>query len=176
MLLRDSSPATLSMPAIAEAARVSVRTLYVHFPNKQALFDALHDWADVQVTQGLEVEQPTTGRDVERFVRRLVDNLVRNAVAVEALHTSSIGREISQRFHRARRARVEYVTDKLLEGLDEEHRRRVNAICNVLTNSGAVRTMQDNWGMDEAEMAETMAWAVNTVVARAKRSGVRGTR
>src|SRR4051794_26360545 len=37
-LLHDSSPAILSMPAVAEAAGVSVRTLYVHFPNKPALY------------------------------------------------------------------------------------------------------------------------------------------
>src|SRR4029079_5331080 len=43
-LLHDSSPATLTMPAVAEAAGVSVRTLYVHFPNKRVLYDALHDW------------------------------------------------------------------------------------------------------------------------------------
>ena len=168
-LLHDSSPATLSMPAVAEAAGVSVRTLYVHFPSKQALYDALHDWADARVNQGLGVQQPTSARDVEQFVRRLVANLVRNRVAVEALHTSSIGREITERFRGNRRKRVEHVTDKLLDGLDADHRRRVNAICNVLTNSSAVRTMEDNWDMDEGEMAETMAWAVNTVVARAKR-------
>ena len=105
-------------------------------------------------------------------MRRLVANLIRNRVAVEVLHTSSIGRQITERFATTRRRRVEYVTEKLLAGLDAEHRRRVNAICNVLTNSTAVRTMADNWDMEEDEMAETIAWAVNTVVGRAKRTGV----
>jgi AcrR family transcriptional regulator len=173
-LLQDASPATLSMPAVAKAAGVSVRTLYVHFPNKQALYDELHDWADQRVNQGLEMQQPTSARDVETFVRSLVGNLVRNRVAVEALQTSSIGRQITERFRGSRRKRIEYVTAKLLEDLDAGDRRRVNAICNVLTNSSAVRTMEENWDMDEDEIAETMAWAVNTVVTRAKRSGVGG--
>src|SRR5690606_19166239 len=38
--LAEESPATLSMPRVAERAGMSLRTLYRYFPTKEALLDA----------------------------------------------------------------------------------------------------------------------------------------
>src|SRR5207237_5936910 len=42
-LLVDEHPALVSIPAVAKRANVSVRTVYHHFPTKEALFDELLD-------------------------------------------------------------------------------------------------------------------------------------
>src|SRR5688572_9549807 len=46
-LLVEERPSTISIPAVAKRAGVSVRTVYHHFPTKEALFDAMPDAARV---------------------------------------------------------------------------------------------------------------------------------
>src|SRR4051812_32741892 len=42
-LITEERPATISVPQVAKRAGVSVRIVYHHFPNKDALFDGLID-------------------------------------------------------------------------------------------------------------------------------------
>src|SRR4051812_42662362 len=44
-LVVNENPALVSIPMIAEKARVSVRTVYRHFPTKEDLYSALFAWA-----------------------------------------------------------------------------------------------------------------------------------
>src|SRR4051795_13738174 len=44
-LVVTESPALISIPMIAQKARVSVRTVYRHFPTKEDLYGELFSWA-----------------------------------------------------------------------------------------------------------------------------------
>src|SRR3954452_22001144 len=44
-LVVTESPALISIPMIAHKARVSVRTVYRHFPTKEDLYGELFSWA-----------------------------------------------------------------------------------------------------------------------------------
>ncbi len=44
--LADEEVEEVTVPLVAMRARVSVRTVYRHFPTKEALFDAFGEWAE----------------------------------------------------------------------------------------------------------------------------------
>src|SRR5260370_5138546 len=46
--------ADFSIPDVARAAGVSVRTVYHHFPNRDAQLEAVARWLDDQIVSGIE--------------------------------------------------------------------------------------------------------------------------
>ena len=45
-VLADEEVEEVTVPLVAMRARVSVRTVYRHFPTKEALFDAFGEWGE----------------------------------------------------------------------------------------------------------------------------------
>ena len=45
-VLADEEAEEVTVPLVAMRARVSIRTVYRHFPTKEALFDAFGEWAE----------------------------------------------------------------------------------------------------------------------------------
>jgi len=48
-VLADEAVDEVTIPIVAMRARVSVRTVYRHFPTKEALFDAFGEWAEEHI-------------------------------------------------------------------------------------------------------------------------------
>ena len=75
-VLRREGARAITTNRIAEAAGVSVGSLYQYFPDKQAIFAALHDRHVEQVREVMERTSADCGaRSLEDFTRELVDGL-----------------------------------------------------------------------------------------------------
>jgi AcrR family transcriptional regulator len=61
----------VSLEQVAAHARVSRTTLYHHFPNREALLDALTDRSITEVCEALESARPTEGAAAEAMDRAL---------------------------------------------------------------------------------------------------------
>ncbi len=91
---------TISIPAVAEEAGVSVRTVYRHFPTKDDLQnEAAKSW-------GRRVRDESVGKTVTRtnfnaYLSQLWKEFDSNPAAVLAEHTTPVGRDI-------RRERLEF--------------------------------------------------------------------
>src|SRR5262245_59461853 len=59
---------SLTFAAVAAAAGVPERTVYRHFPTREALLIALYEWANARLGGGSE--RPTDAEGFSRFVRQ----------------------------------------------------------------------------------------------------------
>jgi AcrR family transcriptional regulator len=61
-LLSDKGVEALSVAALAREAGLNRTTVYYHFPNREAMVDAVKAWSTEQITRGMEVNAPQLDR------------------------------------------------------------------------------------------------------------------
>jgi AcrR family transcriptional regulator len=103
-LLDEGNPVTVSVPAVAARAGVSVRTLYRYFPNKDDLMAAGGRCLDEPARDAIGGDVTIDNRGV--FLGRLWRHFADNLPAVRAQHASPAGRELRNGRLQAARALV----------------------------------------------------------------------
>jgi AcrR family transcriptional regulator len=159
--------ADLSIPLIAKEAGVSVPSVYRYFPTKRDLFAALDEYAKRKGGFSL-AEYPRCETPDE--LAKVIPDLFRRREAIEptiaaALRTR-IGYEI-RREHLTERAK--YFQNALrpaMKGLSRKEQGWLTDVVFVLTSFGCAQAFKDYLGIDTAEAAERVAWAVR-MLARA---------
>src|SRR5215207_6452373 len=99
-VLADEEVAEVTVPLVAMSARVSVRTVYRHFPTKEALFDAFSEWAEEHLRLTL-VSYPETLDEFREMAPAQYRGYEDNAPLMRAL-LSKRGQEIRARTRRQR--------------------------------------------------------------------------
>ena len=102
-LVTEQGDATFTMPIVAEASGVSLRTLYRYFPSRQHIIDAIASVADQASASNLpdaEFELSNLGSWIENAWR----NLIEREAFIRAQHTSPNGAAI-------RAARIPFFRD-----------------------------------------------------------------
>ena len=97
---------------IAEAAGVSIGSLYQYFPNKKAIFGALHERHVEDVRGVIERTMADPSRSLDEFTRRLVEGLAELHAAEPELH-ELVSEQVPEGplgFRRALRETFEHVT------------------------------------------------------------------
>jgi AcrR family transcriptional regulator len=76
-LLKRSGASALTTNSIAEAAGVSIGSVYQYFPNKRAIFIALHERHIEQVDRMLQRKiSESAGEPLDRLVSHLMDGMI----------------------------------------------------------------------------------------------------
>lgn len=86
VVARREGPGAVTTNRIAEAAGVSIGTLYQYFPDKHAIFSALHQRHVEQVRALIERALAAHSASVEEFTRVLVEGLSELHAADPELH------------------------------------------------------------------------------------------
>lgn len=158
-----------SVQDVADRAGVSHRTVYRHFPDRNALLDGLAERLDDLFRERDRPVLPETATDIVEQVRGAFDlfadhpRLVR-AVAIGALATGEQPR--------SRRTRDRVFREKVAEaaeGLPDDEARRASAVIRYLANSLAWVTLTDQLGLDQEETTGAVSWAVDTLLADLRR-------
>jgi len=167
-LLAEESPATLSIPAVADRAGTSLRTVYRYFPTKEALVDAASRTFEEQ-THGVSV-QASVGT-LEEYLVHVWTRFTKSLGAVKAQHVTPAGREL--RDARLPRSRAGARLALQEEGLDlpDEDLDRLADLIVVLIGSSMYLELVDRLGYDETDAARLAAWATTAIVDRARREG-----
>ncbi|HEY3524530.1 MAG TPA: helix-turn-helix domain-containing protein [Candidatus Limnocylindrales bacterium] len=161
--------ASMSIPAVAREAGVSVPTVYRHFPTKRDLLAAVYPHAARQA--GLDTIADPRSLDelrpmIRAYVERLdvLDDVSRAAMAspgaAEVRHAT-----ISTRYERLRR-----LADSIEPRLDEADRDRITRLLAVLTASASLRMWRDHLGRSVDEVADDVEWIVRAATAAAHAS------
>ncbi len=111
-VVRREGVHALTTNRIAEAAGVSIGSLYQYFPHKQAIFSALHERHVEAVHQVIERVMVERSGTLEKFTRALVEGLV-DVHAVEPELHELVAEHVPEGpsgFRRALRATFERVT------------------------------------------------------------------
>lgn len=175
-LLVEEGPATISIPQVAKRAEVSVRTVYHYFPTKEALFDGLQEAMPelVNTPDGGPPDVPPTPAGLVESLPAIYRYLEANGRLFRAIGVSEMGGRVAAARREERHARVDGVLGPLRDRLDPDEYRRLRGIIGLVVSFDAFDALTDVWGLSRDEAADAAAWAVETLCARARRSGVGG--
>jgi AcrR family transcriptional regulator len=168
-VLADPMAEEVTIPLVARRARVSLRTVYRHFPTREALFDAWADWVD----ERLQIHLHSYPESVERlpeFARELFRSYDESAPIVQAMLNSKAARAVRELTRRKRQRRFERAMSELTDGLAPDERRRALAIVYLLVSAPAWQAMRDQWGLDGEEAGKAAAWAVRVLTDELRRN------
>jgi AcrR family transcriptional regulator len=168
--------AELSIPAVAQEAGVSVRTVYRNFPAKRVLLAALNDHLDSRIGFTL----PANLRSLEELLQHIrdyflalegMDEVVRaarlNPVAQEARHDHAGGIALK---HAAIASAMAPMTRRLAK---QDRTRLLNVIATMFSQF-TLQRMKDDLGLSAAEAADTVTWVITACIAAASGTSRKG--
>lgn len=158
--------ASVSIPAVAREARVSVPTIYRHFATKRDLLAAVYP----HLASRAGLNEPVVPRSVEEFrdmVRSLAERLESLGELARAAMASPAAEEarrinMPDRFAMSRR-----FAGTVAPGAQVADRDRIARIMLVLTSSSALRMWRDHLGSSVDEAADDVDWVLRAAIAAA---------
>ncbi len=162
----------LTFAAVSAASEVSERTVYRHFPTREALLRGLYDWVNQRLA--VDGDRPTDAAGMARLVRLLFPGFDALAPVVRELLASPEGRLARLAANPARQRAALALVEREAAGLAPVQHRRVAAVLQLLTSASTWQSLRDYWGMDGAEAAEAAVLASDLMLAGARsRAGTR---
>ncbi len=160
-LLERGEAEELTVPGVAEASGVSLRTVYRYYPTRERLLEAAGRWIGDEL---LRHPYPRTLDEVAELFRVGCQDFDERPGLVRALAFSQLGRSV--RVYR-RRERLEAIGQALRQEvaeLPEEELRRAEAVLAYLHNMLAYTTLREESGLSGEEIGDALAWAIRTLV------------
>jgi AcrR family transcriptional regulator len=164
-LARQQDP---SVRGLAEAAGVSIPTVYRYFPTREALMDATQDEI------GERLRRPPWADTPRDYVARIPDRFAwfdRNGDLIRALLGSAIGRDLIRAVRRRRERFLEKVVGARLA--KKPGTRAQIAMLSVLDDASTWRLLRDVWGLSNEESSAAAAWATQALLDRLDADGGR---
>ena len=152
----------LTFARVAKAADVPERTVYRHFPTREALLAAVFDWANAHV--GFEGERPVRRDEVVALIERLFPGFDEIAPVIHELLVAPEGRTARLAHNDERRRSAETLVRNEVPGLDRRSARQVAAALQLLTSASAWQTLRDVWEMDGGEAADAATMAIDLII------------
>ena len=160
-LLERGEAEELTVPDVAVAAGVSLRTVYRYYPTRERLLEAAGRWIGDEL---LGHRYPQTLDEVAELFRVGCRDFDERPGLVRAMALSQLGR--SMRAYR-RRERLEAIGQALRDevgNLHESEQQRAEAVLAYLHNMLAYTTLREESGLSGDEIGEALAWAIRTLV------------
>jgi AcrR family transcriptional regulator len=173
MMRRGETP---SVSAVAEAAEVSRRTVYLYFPTQeQLLTEAALEAVRLQVEETLTVEESD---DVQARLDTLVGAALRSSVESEVPLRTLVRITVERRLDEARGGppldaplrggrRIEWIESALepvRERLGADSFERLVSALAMVIGLEALLVLRDIRGLDQAEMDEVSRWAARALL------------
>lgn len=154
----------MTMSAIADGAGVSERTVYRHFPDRQALIDGLTEWVDGELAErlGRNFEDPGdfTLDELIDQAHRVFVTMEEIGMPAEAMVIASQSGEPKAERHRRRNQMFDELFSRELADIDETVRREVFAVTRVLFGSHTWYTMTRELGLTAEEAGEAVSMTI----------------
>lgn len=162
--------ASLSFPAVADRAGVSLRTVYRHFPNKDALVTAAIEAGSERTLSAF----PSGERSISALrgmLRALWAELEENRDLLMVQLTTPAGRALRGERLRKRCEELRAGLPDEVPALDDDGYDRLAALCTVLLSSHLLLDLTDELGVDRDTAAGLAAYAIEAACERARREG-----
>ena len=162
-MLASESLDEVTVAAVAERAKVSVRTAYRYFPTKEALIDGFNQWMGKRFGTP---KLPDSLDEIPAMTEALFRSFDTNERLLRASRRSGAGAEIRKR-RKAEQVRVvSKAVAKAAPHLDESEVRKIGAVIHALTGSELWLGMRDTWGLSTEEAIEASKWGMAAIVAK----------
>lgn len=162
--------ATLSIPAVAREAGVSVPTIYRHFATKLDLLEAVYPHALRRAAH----KQPAVPRTLDELrdgLRAYFEHMESFDDLDRAAMASPASEEVRRLSMPDRLAAFRRIADSVEPKLARADRDRVARLLVVLIASSSVRMWRDQLGSTMEEAVDDLNWIVNAAIAAATREG-----
>jgi AcrR family transcriptional regulator len=159
--------ASLSVPAVAREAGVSVPTVYRHFRTKAELLAALYPHAARRA--GLDaIPDPATVRDVRDAVRAIFERLDALDDVSRAAFASPIADQVRHATMPSRVERIRALGKSVEPPLSDADLDRITRILVILISSSSLRTWRDHLGATPEQAADDIDWILRAGIAAAQ--------
>ena len=155
-LLVDDFPEAITYPQVAEAAGVSLRTVYRYFPARADLLSAAWEWWD-ELTHEIDLTDPATVTDLGRLHPEIAQIFDEHTNLFRAL--SLAGNRIESRRSTASEA-VEAVSDLL----PADQVKGASAIVGYIRSGPTWLTLHDEFGLSGDEVLRALDWAAGVLI------------
>lgn len=161
-ILASEHPASISIPAVADRAGVSVRTVYRYFPTKAALLD------DIAEAHMRRADQLTDGRqdlfdNPATYLRVLWQDFATDVEAVRAQHSSQAGAELRARRLQGSRDGIRVHLDKAFPDTTETDRELLTDLLVAIPSSAMFLELHSRMGHDPELAADLAMWALGAM-------------
>jgi len=161
----------LTFAKVARAAEVPERTVYRHFPTREALLAAVFDWANRRI--GFDGKAPADRGEIADLVQRAFPGFDEIAPVIRELLVAPEGLLARLSSKDERQAAAVALVEGEAPGLDPADTRRVAAAVQLLTAAATWQALRHYWDMDGDEAARTATLAIDLILdaARARAEG-----
>lgn len=158
--------ASVSVPAVAREARVSIPTVYRHFRTKRELLESVYPHA-VRRARLDEVTLPTSLEELRGGMLSLFNRVESFDDLARAAMASPASEEIRHLNVPERVALTRQFADTIAPGLSVSDRNRIARLLVIVSASASLRMWRDHLGVSVEEAADDVDWIVRSVVAGA---------
>ena len=161
--------ASLSVPAVAREAGVSVPTIYRHFRTKAELLAAVYPHAARRA--GLDtIADPRSLAELRPMIRAYVERLDDLDDLSRAAMASPAAAEVRHATMPSRTERIRRLADSIEPKLRKADRDRITRLITVITASSSLRMWRDHLGLSADEVAEDVDWIVRAAIRASRES------
>lgn len=164
-LLRTDHPDAITYPQVAEAAGVSLRTVYRYFPTRADLLRIAAAWFG-ELAGDVPWADPRTVRDLAGTVPhigRLFDE-----------HTNVFRALADIELERPRRAAVAAAIAEVAGDLPPDELRGAEAMLGFIRSGRAWLVLHEQYGLAGDEVVATLDWAASTLLDELRRRAEQG--
>jgi AcrR family transcriptional regulator len=161
--------ASVSIPAVAREAGVSVPTVYRHFGTKRDLLAAV--FPHVVRRAGLdELVPPRSIDELGHGVRALFERIDSAGDLARAAAASPAAEEVRRVDMPARLEMSRRLADSIVPKLKPGDRDRIARLLTILISASALRVWRDHLGSTVEQAASDIDWVIKAAVAASARS------
>lgn len=158
--------ASLSVPAVAREAGVSVPTVYRHFGTKADLLAAMYPHAARRA--GLDrIPDPTTVDELRSVVIAVYERLDAMDDVSRAAIASPVADQVRHATMPSRFERIRAIGRSVEPPLAKADLDRITRILVILTSSSSLRTWRDHLGATPEQAADDIDWILRAAIAAA---------
>jgi AcrR family transcriptional regulator len=151
----------LSVARVADRAGVAPRTVYRHFPTREALFDGLAGWVTERT---VELPDPLTAEVLPDAIEKSFESFDRYEAMMRGFLATAGGRELRAHMRRKRLLRINAALDEALSGADPEIGRATRAVIANLCSAATWKALRDEAGLSGAEAGRAVAHTIRVLI------------
>jgi AcrR family transcriptional regulator len=160
-LLERGAVDDLTMPDVAAASGVSLRTIYRYYPTREELLEAAGRWIGDEL---LKHPYPRNLDEVADLYEVGCRDFDERPGLVRAMVVSQLGQRARGSRRRERLEAIARALRDELPGLPESELRRAEAVLAYLHNMLAYTTLREESGLSGEEIGQAVAWAIRSLV------------
>ncbi|MDE3199853.1 MAG: TetR/AcrR family transcriptional regulator [Acidobacteriota bacterium] len=149
-----------SHESISDAAGMSARTVYRHFPDRGSLLQALWE----RLREQTKTRFPQSEGEIVRLTRKAFQQFDENEPLIRSVLNSSAGTAVRERGGAEGRPAFTHSLGPLLAGKSSKERARIVAVFLALYSAPFWNLLRDRGGLSGPDAQEAAVWAMETLL------------